>query len=125
MTGGYAVEMNSLEREILWNGYEDRTGLWDAFFVVRDEKPGARSASEARELTRQLIESFVDLGWVEIYSSRGPVGEAVFTRVPKEEQAEVFASDHSWTWEDGDPLVWYQTTDEGLEAYQGATSPSS
>ena len=115
--------MDSLEQEIIWNGYEDYTGLWDAYFVVRDTDPGTRSAQEAREIARQFVGSFLTRGWVELYISRGPAGETVYDLVPTEDQSRVLDSDSSWSWEDGDPLVWYATTDEGYFAYQEATAP--
>ena len=125
MTGRYDGGMNSLERELVWNGYEDYTGLWDAFLTVRDSAPGERSTQEARELARQLIESFLARGWVELFISRGPVGEAVYELVPAADQSRVLDSDSSWSWEAGDPLVWYATTDEGHSAYREATDPPS
>lgn len=120
--GGDDGGMNSLEKELIWNGYEDYTGLWDAFLTVRDSPPAAYSAQEARNEARRLLESFLARGWVELYVSHGPAGETQYEIVPAEERAGILDSETSWTWEDGDPLVWYATTDEGMFAYQEATT---
>lgn len=123
MTGVYDGRVNALETEILWSGWEDRPGLWEVFFTVRDEVAGQRSTPEALALARQIVASFLDRGWVELFVTHGPVSEAVYEPVPAADRARVLAEDTSWSWEDGDPLVWFVTTDEGHSVYQDATGP--
>ncbi|WP_430789246.1 hypothetical protein [Actinoplanes sp. G11-F43] len=109
---------NQLEKNLLWLGYEEYTGLWQVVIEVSDETEPETGESQ-RDLARNLIQKLLDRGWIEIYLSDGPLGDGKIMLIPLEERQNFLDSERSWNLDEEDEQsVWFATTDEGITAYR-------
>ncbi|MEV0897182.1 hypothetical protein [Actinoplanes sp. NPDC049802] len=122
MTDNENGTMTPVEKNLVWLGYEDYTGLWQIVLEVQDEE-GINSLAEAQRFAKQTVESLLSRGWIELYFTDGPWTNETITAVPPEKRAQVLAADDSWATPvgGGGKLIWFGTTDEGFSAYQEAT----
>jgi hypothetical protein len=111
-------EMNAFERDLVWLGVEDYTGLWDASFAARSIlEPD--SPEDARAYARRALESLLAKGWVELYVCKEPLNNDSVELVSPDERRRVLEADSSW--EIPKPFgrsVRFATTDEGIAANQ-------
>lgn len=108
---------------LLWLGFEDYTGLWEAVAEVRSYHPEMTSVEVQREAAK-VIRELANAGMIEIYICHEPVEDETASRLTRR-QYEVLLSDvNRWN-----PLpvsesdieiesVRYATTDSGLAAYR-------
>jgi hypothetical protein len=98
--------MDTLERDLLWLGIEDYTGLWQAAAEARADA-GPCSIHEAREQARRIIES------------QEPLNNETVEIVPPKRQSALLGEEASWTApEEGGRSLRFATTDKGFAAYQ-------
>ena len=112
--------LNPFEQQLLWDGVEDFTGLWQAEALARrdGESPGV----SPRERARLALERLARSGLVEIYTCRGTPTDEACDRVGPEALSRLLDIDTSWRVPDeGEIGIWYDTSDEGFAAYQEAT----
>ena len=114
MIGSEGAAMNSVERNLVWLGYEDYTGLLQAALEMRDV-PGLHSTRDAQDCARQVLESLLSRGWIELYLTEGALDNETISPVRPEDRLPLLESDPSWSSSDeGKRLVWFATTDEGF-----------
>jgi len=112
--------MDLLTRNLLWSGYEDYTGLWDAAFEAKAIN-GPQPIEDARECTRRLMESLLADGLIELFTCPWPPDNDAFEVVLPDDRTEILQDDMSWTAEREGALIWYATTDKGFDSYKKAT----
>lgn len=113
--------MKSLELQLLWDGVEDFTGLWQAEALARDSDGDLPGAGH-RERARRSLESLVASGLIVVYACRGIPTEETCDQVRPENLAQLLDLDSSWEAPDeGEIGVWYDTSDDGFAAYKEAT----
>jgi hypothetical protein len=99
--------MADLTKDLLWSGIEGFTGLWDAAFTA-----------QARDRARNVLESLLTEGLVDLYQFRGlPRNDAAPVAL---ERGFALLHDHgSWSVpeEEDDTSVWYDTTEKGFDLY--------
>ena len=110
--------MNAVERNLVWLGVEDYTGLWDASLVVSGIL-GAGSIEDAREHARRVVESMLDKGWVELYVCQEPLDNDSIELVPPGDRHRILESDSAWEIPEAfGKSVRFAATDEGVAAYE-------
>lgn len=110
--------MNAIERSLIWLGVEDYTGLWDASFEARSA-PGVHSIEDARQYARQVVESLLARGWIELYICQEPLSNDSVELVAAEDRSRVLENDESWEVPESlGKSVRFATTDEGLAVYR-------
>lgn len=113
--------MDTLERNLLWLGVEDYTGLWQAVAEARDDAEPC-SIHEAQGQARRTIESLLAGGLIELFVCQEPLNNETVEIVPPEEQPAVLDEEASWTApEEGGKSLRFATTDRGFAAYQKET----
>jgi hypothetical protein len=113
--------MDELERDLLWLGVEDYTGLWQAVAEARAETE-AYSLSEERRQARRAIDSLLSRGFIELFVCQEPLNNETVEIVPPERQSAVL--DDAASWEDpeeGGKSVRFATTERGFAAYRKET----
>lgn len=108
--------MNPVERNLVWLGVEDYTGLWQAAIEVRNV-PGAQSPHDAREYACHVIESLLDSGWIELYVCQEPLNNESVELVLAEDRSRILQCDSSWIAPEHGKSVRFVTTDDGFDAY--------
>ncbi len=112
--------LDTLELQLLWDGVEDYTGLWQAEALARrdGELPDVRPRARARLALKRLATS----GLVVIYACRGTPTDEACDQVGTEGLSQLLDIDTSWVAPDeGDVGIWYDTSDDGFAAYREAT----
>jgi hypothetical protein len=113
--------MDTLERDLLWLGIEDYTGLWQAAVEVRAAL-GPCSVREAQDRARRMIESLLHRGLIELFLCQEPLDNETVEVVPLEKLSAVLGSEASWSApEEGGKSLRFATTDKGFAAYQKET----
>ncbi|MBO3743053.1 hypothetical protein [Actinoplanes flavus] len=101
--------MTPAEQNLVWLGYEDYTGLWQAALEVED-----------RDVARRIVASLLSRGWIELYFTDGLWDNETIAVVPVRDRMTVLEDVASWSVEGGGRLIWFATTDEGYDAYRKA-----
>ncbi|MFI7602548.1 hypothetical protein [Actinoplanes sp. NPDC049681] len=115
--------MDPLVKNILWDGVEDFTGLWDVVFEVqRTEGFTQSSPEECREKAREVLELLLADGLIDLYTCGWPLDNEAAEVVLPEDRSAILRTDLSWTVE-AETLVWFATTDKGLDFYGEETLP--
>ena len=113
-------EMDPLAQRLLWLGYEDASGLWEAeqeATLLPLIAAPTRRASVARTL-----QDLARRGLIDVCAGPEPLQLNDRTRVPISELAAVLEAPGSWLAPErqGDNAVRYETTDKGFTAYRSA-----
>ncbi|WP_330465498.1 hypothetical protein [Micromonospora zamorensis] len=113
--------MDTLERNLLWLGIEDYTGLWDAVAEARgDGEP--RSTHDALVQARRAIEFMLAADFAELFRCPEPLNNDTVELVSAEEQSAILNAGSSWVVpEEGGTSIRFATTDRGFAAYQKET----
>jgi hypothetical protein len=115
--------VDPLVKNLLWDGVEDFTGLWDVVFEVqRTEGFAQSSAEECREKAREVLELLLADGLIDLYLCRWPLDNDAAKVVPPDDRSAILRTDLSWTVE-AETLVWFATTDKGFDFYSEKTAP--
>ena len=113
--------LNSFELQLLWDGVEDFTGLWQAEALARklgSDLPGVIPRHRARRSLERLVEN----GLVVVYACRGVPTDETCDQLGLEELPKVLDEGTSWIApEEGGIGIWYDTNDDGFDAYRMAT----
>jgi hypothetical protein len=113
--------MDALERNLLWLGAEDYTGLWQAVVEPRDDADLC-SIHAAREQARRAIDSLLARGFVELFVCQEPLDNGTVEIVPPGKQSVILDEQASWTAPgEGGKSLRFATTDQGFAAYQKET----
>jgi hypothetical protein len=112
--------MDDLERNVLWLGIEDYTGLWEAALEAGpDTEPSSFGAVQAR--ARLVIESLLGGGFIELFVFQGLVVSERAELVPPERHASVLGDDDFWKVPEGEgELAGFAATEQGFAAYKKA-----
>lgn len=111
--------MDELERDLLWLGVEDYTGLWQA---VAEAHAATYSISEDLRQTRRTIDSLLSRGLIELFVCQEPLNNETVEIVPPERQSAVLDEVASWKApEEGGKSVRFATTEQGFAAYRKET----
>jgi hypothetical protein len=110
--------MDEPKRNLLRLGAEDYTGLWQAVAeACNDIEPC--SLSEARRQVRQIIDSLLVGGLIELFICQEPLNNEAVEIVPPERRPAVLDEVASWgAPEEGGKSVRFSTTERGFAMYQ-------
>lgn len=110
--------MDDLERNLLWLGVEDYTGLWQALAEARDDT-GQRPPSETQRRVRQIVDSLLAEELIELFVCQEPLNNETVEIVPPERCFAVLEKAMSWRPpEEGSKSIRFATTEKGFAAYR-------
>jgi len=113
--------LSSFELQLLWDGVEDFTGLWQAEALARKYGSDLQGVTP-RNRARRSLERLAEDGLIVVYVCRGVPTDETCDRVGLEELPKVFDMGISWIApEEGGIGIWYDTNDDGFDAYRKAT----
>ncbi|GAA2569362.1 hypothetical protein GCM10010435_49160 [Winogradskya consettensis] len=114
--------MDALTRDLLWLGWEDYTLLWQVVLNARHVNE-LSSLREAQDVAHGVLQTLLAGNLIELFRCPWAMDNDAYRLVAPAEHAAVLGDDRSWTIEgaDGRDLVWFATTDAGLERYQQGT----
>lgn len=106
--------MEAFELQVLWDGVEEFTGLWQVEFLARSRLHEDPTAS-----ARRALASLSEQGFVTVYSCRGLPSESTCDPIDPEHLTALLDLETSWEPPDeGDSGIWFDTTEEGFSAYK-------
>ena len=112
--------MDSLERNLLWLGVEDYTGLWQA--VIEAGGSATNSMSDARKRARRAIQSLLDNNFIELFACPEPIDNETVKPIPKERNLLILEEESSWVVPgEGGVSLRFATTDRGFAVYRRET----
>ena len=83
----------AVKTELLWNGHDDWTGLWEAVWLIQTQYPnlqGDPAREEAKRLLSQMLsEDLIYLCYLDEDTNHE-------TRIEKDEAQRILAEDKSW-----------------------------
>lgn len=110
-------------KELLWAGYEDWAGLWEAVWWVQTEY-SEMSGDRARDAARNVLLELLDEGL--IYVCLLDEDTSSETPLPLEEARQVLARDESWNAPSSvKGQLRYVTTEEGAQPFFNRAEASS
>lgn len=112
------MDLSSLENKIFLLAYEEYGVLWEAYGEAEDMY-GNLSRKELMDKSRNIIQKFVDLGWVEFYWCYWAFSDENITRIESAEITKVLSEDKYWKVPEEDELmVEFCTTPEGDQVFK-------
>lgn len=113
--------LDTFELQLLWDGVEDFTGLWQAEALARHSDGGVPGVSP-RGRARRSLERLAISGLIVIYACRGIPTDKACDQVGLEGLSKLLDIDASWRAPDeGEVGIWYDTSEEGFATYREAT----
>ena len=118
-----AIDKESARKELLWSGYEDWTGLWEAVWWFQTEYPELRG-DPARNQARRFLKELVAEGLVRLCFLDESTN--METPIEREKALEIMSKDESWSTPDRlEHQVRYVTTEAGSKLlFKGAEASS-
>ena len=112
--------LDTFELQILWEGVEHFTGLWDVEVLARREHE--LSGVTPRDRARLALGRLAERGLIAIYTCRGIPTDETCVQVGVEKLSNSLEANTSWEAPgEGQIGIWYDTTEEGFVAYREVT----